>query len=169
MQKRFWAILIKKTLLTFVVLFVLGFLFDRFTNEPEYRSPFLAGAVVIACYIVISVSWQIFHALVDWLYLSLFAGDDLSSTVLDDLRRMKIPPPSIYESKNHRYLAELADSPFADANDRVAAAVLHGGYKSEMARGLFRSLMLQKAIDDAVLRYSQEAPQRSEQPNQEGY
>ncbi len=55
MQKRFWAILIKKTLLTFVVLFVLGCLFDRFTNEPEYRSPFLAGAVVIACYIAVGL------------------------------------------------------------------------------------------------------------------
>lgn len=160
MERRFWAIYFKRIGLTLIFVFIIGLFFDRFTNEPEYRSPYLAGAISVAIYIVVTSVLGLFHLMVGGIYLKFFSRNDLVDFALEELRNSKIPPPSRYNSKNQRYLGELADSESADPKDRVAAAMLLGAYKNAMAAGLFRSLALSRALDAAVLRFSQEEPYR---------
>lgn len=160
MERRFWAIHLKKMGLTLIFVFIIGLLFDRFTNETEYRSPFLAGAISVAIYIILISLLGLFHLMVGAIYLKFFSRNDLVDYALEELRNSRIPPPSLYNSRNQRYLGELVDSESADPKDRVAAAMLLGAYKNAMAVGLFRSLALSRALDAAVLRYSQEQPYR---------
>jgi hypothetical protein len=158
--KRYWAIAIKQLLISLIVVFLIGALYDYSTNDSDYRSPLMAGLVGIAIYIFLSVCLSILNAMSGAFYLWIFAGNDMVSSILDDLRASRIPPPRPDQPKNFDYLEMLANDESESANDRVRAAVLLGGYNAAMVRGLFRSLAMRKALDEGVLRYSQEAPQR---------
>ena len=156
--KRYWAVVIKQSILAFAIVFLAGVIFDHSTNEEGYRSPFLSGSVAIAAYLTLTAVVGILHVIAQALYLWLFAGDDMVGSILDDLRASKLPPPNPTQPKNFDYIEQLANDEEASPNDRVRAGVLFGGYSAAMTQGLFRTLALRRALDEAVLRYSQEAP-----------
>ena len=156
--KRYWAVLIKQSLLVFAIIFVTGVIFDHLTNDASSRNPIAAGLIAIAAYLAVTTIIGLLHAISQALYLWLFSGNDMVGSMLDDLRSSRLPPPNASQPKNFDYIEQLANDEEASANDRVRAAVLYGGYNAAMMRGLFRALALRKALDEAVLRYAQEAP-----------
>jgi hypothetical protein len=162
MGKRFWAAWIKRMLLSLAVIFIAGVIFDRIVNVPMYRSPLVAGFLALAAYIAVLLVIGFLDLISGALYLWLFGGNDLTAGILDELREAKLPAPRSYDPKNYDYLAILADDESAEPADRVKAAVMVGAYSTLMRNGIFRALAIRKALDEAVLRYSQEAPQRAE-------
>jgi hypothetical protein len=150
--------MIRQTLLSATVVILAGVLFDFVTNEQGSRSPILAGGVALALYIAASLVMGLLNLISGALYLWLFADKDLSESMLDDLRRAKIRGPRAYEPKTHEYLSSLADDPEAPVAERVKAASMYGAYLATTSHGIFRSLAITRAYDNAVLRYSQEAP-----------
>ncbi|MEA3044159.1 MAG: hypothetical protein QOH47_1997 [Sphingomonadales bacterium] len=163
MQKRFWAIIIKQTILSLVIVFLAGVIFDRIFAEPYYRNPGGAGLVALGLYLAALAILGMLNLITGAIYLWLFAGRDLADAALDELRNLKLPAPRSYDPKTYDYLAILADDEGADPNDRVKAAVMVGAYSVHMSKGIFRGLAIRKAMDEAVLRYSQEAPQRRDE------
>jgi hypothetical protein len=159
-SKRLWAIWIKRLLLSLVVVAVAGIVYDRATAHSWDRSPGTAALVAVGLYLAAGAVLGVMHLVAGGLYLAVFADKDITEAVLDDLRRVELPAPSRHEPKTYDYLASLADDEEAAPNDRVRAAVLVGSYSTAMQHGIFRSLALRRAIDAAVLRYAQEAPER---------
>lgn len=157
--KRFWAIWVKQTLLVFVLLFVFGVVTQSFL-DPGGDDLLAAGFTVVAVYVGAAASIGLVHLISQSLYLWLFSGEDMVDAIVDDFRRAKLPGPGFGQPKNYDYLGMLADDDEAAPLDRVRAAVLVGGYNAVMAKGLFRSLAMRKALDKAVLRYVEEAPTR---------
>lgn len=159
MGKRYWAIVIKRSLLGSVVIFLAGILFDSLVNEPEYQSPFLAGCAAIAIYILVITILGLLNLITGALYLWIFADKDMTESFLDDFRNAKLRGPRNYEPKTHEYLMSIADDDETAIDQRIRAATLLGSYRAAMSNGLFRSLAVTRALDNAVLRYSQEAPE----------
>jgi hypothetical protein len=160
MGKRLWAIWTKQFAISLLVLFIFGVAFNYFAYNPESRSPFLAGFLAMVVYLVVVAGMGLLNLISGALYLWVFADKDLSAAILDDFRAVRLPAPRNSDSKTYDYLASLADDESAAASDRVKAAVLHGSYQTALGQGFFRALIFRRAIDNAVLRYYQEAPQR---------
>lgn len=161
MSKRIWAMTIKRTLLSVGVAFVAGMIFERlFGNAYGESEAFQAGFIAVAVYAAAGIGLALINLASGALYLWWFADKEMTETILEEFRALKMPPPGQYASKSFAYLAELADDKYADPDDRVKAAFMHGTYKAIMAKGLFRSLAVGKALDNAILRYAQEAPAR---------
>lgn len=162
MTKRFWAMWIKRLLLSLAVIFFAGVIFDHFASDAGNRSPLLAGLVALGLYLVFLLVVSILNLISGALYLWLSGGKDLTAGILDELRQAKLPAPRKHDPKNYDYLAALADDESAEPTDRVKAAVMLGAYSAIMRNGIFQPLAIRKALDEAILRYSQEAPQRRE-------
>lgn len=158
MSKRIWLIWVKQGLLGLAVAFCVGVLFDRAFTPAYDRNALAAGAIAIALYVVAGLALGLVSFVTGLLYMKFFAVNDLSGAVLDEFRTLKIPPPRSYHSKTFDYLAALADDGREDADDRVKAAMVYGNYKAAMGTGIIRTLTMRKAVDNAILRYSQEAP-----------
>ena len=156
--KRYWAVLIKQSLLVFAIVFVTGVILDHFANDAGSRSPISVGLFSVAAYLAVTTIIGLLHTVSQALYLWLFSGNDMVGSMLDDLRSSKLPPPNDSQPKNFDYIEQLANDEEASPNDRVRAAVLYGGYNAAMMRGLFRALALRKALDEAVFLYAREAP-----------
>jgi len=158
MGKRFWLMWVKQCLLGLTVAFCAGVLYDRVFTPDYDRNALSAGLIATALYVVAGLVLAGISFVTSLLYLKLFAISDLSGGILDEFRALKMPPPRSHHSKNFDYLAALADDGREDPDDRVKAALIFGGYKATMGTGIVRTLTLRKAIDDAILRYAQEAP-----------
>lgn len=158
--KRYWAVMIKQSLAGIIVAFFFGVIFDVFTNYPGSRSPLTAGLVACVVYWFASLTIALMGALSNALYLWLLSGDDMVDGILEEMRSLKLPPPRSGQSKNYDYLSQLAFDDEAEVIDRVRAASFTGAYNVLMSKGIFRTLAIRKALDAAVMRYSQEAPQR---------
>jgi len=158
MGKRIWLVWAKQLMLGLAVAFVCGLLWDKFINEPYARSGLWSGFVAVLVYVFASFAISFIQFLSGLAYLKLFAGKDLSGAILDEFRAAKMPAPREYQAKNFDYLAELADDPSEDPGDRVKAAIIFGSYKTAMGAGIIRALIVRAALDDAILRYSLEAP-----------
>lgn len=158
--KRYWASIIKRSLIAFSLIFLLGVTFDHLTNDSEYREPITAGFVALIIYLFAILVLSVVHFISNGLYLWWFRGSDMVQGILDELRQMRIPAPNEYEPKNFDYIQMLADDEEAEANDRVKAGVFLGAYNLAMSNGIFSALVLRRALDDAVLRYAQEAPRK---------
>ena len=158
--KRFWAVMIKQSLAGIIVVFLIGVLIDYLNSAPDSRSPLTAGALACGLYLVASLAFTLIGALSKTIYLWLLSGDDMVDGILDEMRGLKLPPPRRDQYKDYDYLNQLVNDDEADAIDRVRAASFTGAYNVLMAQGIFRSLSLRKALDAAVLRYAQEAPER---------
>ena len=159
--KRYWAVMMKQSLAAIIVVFLIGVLIDYFNNAPDSRSPFTVGAITCAIYFAASFALALVGALSKFVYLWLLSGDDMVDGILDELRGLKLPPPRSDQYKDYDYLNQLANDDQADATDRVRAASFTGAYNLLMGQGIFRALSLRKALDAALLRYAQEAPQRT--------
>ena len=159
--KRFWAVMIKQSLAGIIVVFLIGVLIDYFNSPPDSRSPFTAGALACALYLVASFALALVGTLSKVVYLWLLSGDDMVDGIMDEMRGLNLPPPRSDQHKDYDYLNQLVNDDQADATDRVRAAAFTGAYNVLMGQGLFRALSLRKALDSAVLRYFQEAPQRT--------
>jgi hypothetical protein len=159
MGKRYWAVLIKQFLLSAVVVFGAGALYDYLMTDEFSRSPFTAGLVALAIYVVASVILMLLHAISGALYLWLFAGSDMVDGMVEEMHAAKLPPPRRGDLKNFDYLLEFANDEDAPATDRVRAASFYSTYNALMMRGIFRALAVRRALDKAILRYSQEAPE----------
>ena len=159
MAKRYWALVIKRLLLSLAVVFCIG-IATSFIWDKGDLNPLISGIIAIAIYLLLSGAMLIVGAITNLIYLWLFADKDLSAAVVEELRAVAIPAPNEYDFKNFSYLETLASDESARASDRVNAAMLLGAYTNAMSRGVFMSLALRKAIDDGILRYSQEAPPR---------
>lgn len=160
MGQRFWAIAIKRTALALVIVALAGVAFDYVTNGPQDRSPLTAALVALAIYLVANLLLALLNAISGALYLWLFADADLSGAMLDQLRAAKLPPPDRYQPRTHEYLAIMADDEQAEPNDRVKAAIVLTNFNAAKRNSIFRGLALTKGMDNAVLRYAQEAPER---------
>jgi len=167
-SKRSWAMTIKRSAVTFLVVALVGIAFDYASNEPGMRSPLIAVALSLGAYLLALSALGILHAFSGLVYLWCFGGRDLEAAVLDHLRQSQLPTPSRYHPKNFNYLAAAADDDSLSVDERLKAAVLLGSYTALLEQGLFRSLALRRAIDTAVLRFSQEAPERRERWESDG-
>lgn len=93
-------------------------------------------------------------------YLWSFGGTDMKDMVLDDLRSSRLPGPRRDQAKRFDYLVALADDDTQDAKLSVRAGALYAAYQVGKQRaGLLGGLALSKAMDEAALRYSSEAPE----------
>ena len=94
MGKRVWAVFIKKTLLGLFIIFIAGMLYDRFTNDPDFRAPLTAGIISVGLYLALSTVMALLNAICDAIYLWLFAEGDLSGAVLEELHapNSNVPP-----------------------------------------------------------------------------
>lgn len=158
MGKRIWLIWVKTGLLSLAVAFCAGVLYDRVFTSADERNGMTAGFIAVALYLVASLLIGLIGFVTSLLYMKFFAVGDLSGAALDELRVLKMPPPRSYHSKNFDYLTALADDSRERPDDRVMAALFAGIYKGTMGSGIIRSLTIRKALDEAILRYSQEAP-----------
>lgn len=159
--RRFWSIILKRNAVALAVVFILGILFDLYFYEPYDRSGFWAGIVAIAIYLAASFCLGLVNLLSGLGYNWLFQEKDLEETILDDLRKSKLPGPDDWQQKRFDYLAELADDDDLPADVRVKASALYAAYQVAIQRaGMFNGLALGKALDAATLRYAQEAPAR---------
>ncbi|WP_374420936.1 hypothetical protein [Novosphingobium arvoryzae] len=157
--KRFWAVYLKRTSFTLFFVFFAALIWERAFLEPYERNGVEAGFWAIALYIAASVVFGIMNALSGLAYLWIFGGNDLKDLVLSDLRNSRLPGPQPYQAKRFDYLAELADDEDVDPKIRVKAAALHSSYQVSIQQaGIFGGLALAKALDEATLRYSAEAP-----------
>ena len=159
-NKRYWAVVIKQSFAALVIIFLIGVLFDHFNNSSYNRSPISSGAIACVIYIGLTTALMMIHALSNTLYLWLLSGDDMVDGILDEMRSLRLPPPTNDQYADYDYLNQLANDDEANPTDRVRAASFTGAYNVLMAQGIFRALSLRKALDLAVMRYSQEAPQR---------
>ena len=157
--KRYWATMIKQSLAGIAVVFLIGVLFDYFSFSPERRSPIMAGAVACGLYLVASLALTAIGALSKSIYLWLLAGDDMVDGIIDEMRGLSLPAPRADQHKDYDYLNQIVNDDTAETLDRVRAAKFTGAYDVLMMQGLFRALALRKALDMAVLRYAQLAPQ----------
>jgi len=159
--KRYWATMLKQTLLALAVSSLLAVLLDRIWNEPSDRDPLFAIILGPIVYLFVTTCIAIVHGISGALHLWLFLNTDVSDGVLDNLRRSKIAPPGDGDRKNMEYLEDLAADDTALIDDRLKAATLLGSYSAIIQRsGLFRGLAIRRAVDDAMLRYHRESPHK---------
>lgn len=159
-QKRQVAIGVKRLVLALIAVFALGVISDYFMSAPDQRHPLMAGGIAIVVYIVASLGVGIVNAVSGGLYLWLFHHEDITEGVLDDFRRLKIIPPQSVHYRSMEYLAELAHDESRAPQARVNAAILAGAYEVASARsGVFGGIAFRRAVDAAVQRYYEQAPQ----------
>jgi hypothetical protein len=158
--KRFWAIWVKRSLLSAFVIFLFGALIEFLMADASTgNDAFFGGLIALALYVAAVVLLGILNVISGAMYLWLFSKNDMVDSIIDDLRAVRLRPPGSHDPKTFDYLRELSQDEEAPVAERVKAAMLYGSYNAVMGVGLFRSLMMHKAIDSAILRYSQEAPQ----------
>lgn len=157
-----WAILIKRMIAGFVVAYAVSVIFT-WATKSEYSddNPFMIGLIGVVIYLIVSFVMSVIHGLSGLLYIWLDKGRDLQELVLNDLRAARLPAPREHHMKTISYLAELAADQDESPEDRVKAAALSATVSTAINySGLFAGLAWQRAADEAVLRYSQEAPLR---------
>ncbi|MCG6119770.1 MAG: hypothetical protein MEP44_03905 [Blastomonas sp.] len=158
--KRVWAIYLKRLAFDLALVFFAGIVWEWAFFEPYQRNGLLAGAIAILIYFAVSMSLGFVKGLSGLVYLWLFGGSDLKELVLADLRNARLPAPRKNQPKRFDYLLELADDETEEANVRVRAGSLYAAYNVAVQRaGLLGGLAMTKALDDATLRYSAEAPE----------
>ena len=157
--KRVWSVYLKRLVFGLVFVFAAGIAWEWAYVEPYNRNGWLAGAWAIVIYFAVSIVLGMLNGLSNLAYLWLFGGSDLKELVLADLRNSRLPAPRAYHAKRFDYLAELADDETEEASVRVRAGALHAAYQIAIQRsGFIGGLALSKALDEATLRYSAEAP-----------
>lgn len=163
MGSRNWAILIKRMAAAIVVAYTFSVIFSWSTAaDNSGTNPFLIGLIGIAIYLFVSFVMVLINGLGGLLYLWLDKGRDLQELVLADLRAARLPPPRAHQMKTIFYLADIAADPDEAPEDRVKAAAISATISTiRNQSGLFGGLAWQRAADDAVLRYAQEAPSSS--------
>lgn len=162
MGSRNWAIIIKRWIAGLVVVYAISVIIS-WSNKSEYSddNPLMIGLFGVAIYFVVSFIMSIIHGLSGLLYLWLDKGRDLQELVLADLRAARLPAPREHHMKTISYLSELAADQDETPEDRVKAAALSATVATVIqVSGLFGGLAWQRAADEAVLRYSLEAPSR---------
>lgn len=158
MEKRFWAIIIKRSALEVTIIFLVGVAFDYFA---EWHTPVTTGFVSLAIYAVAWIGIMLIGLVSNILSMWVISTTEISQAILTDLRVSRIPAPRDDDPKNHTYLGFLMDDDTTDADARIRAAYLYGGYKPMMSKGIFAGIRMQNALDAAVLQHYQEAPRRS--------
>lgn len=162
MSSRNWAIIIKRTVAGLAVVYAISVAFS-WATKSEYSddNPLEMGFIGLLIYLAVSFAISILHGLSGFLYLWLDKGRDLQELVLSDLRSARLPAPREHHMKTTSYLAELAADADEDAEDRVKAAALSATITTTIKQsGFFAGLAWQAAADEAVLRYTKEAPVR---------
>ncbi len=155
--KRFWAVQLKRALFGFAFVFIAGIAWEWAFVEPYERNGLMAGVWATLLYLAVSIVFGIVNGLSGLAYLWLFGGSDMKELALADLRNSRLPGPRPYQAKRFEYLTELADNEDEDTATRVKAGALYAGYYVAMRRsGFFGGLALEKALDEATLRYSAE-------------
>ena len=159
-NKRFWVTITKRTILSLLVAFALGLLFDRFVFEEYQRSGWAAGLVAIGLYVAAGLAIGLVNFVSGILLAAVWGAKEMRDAVLHDLRAAKLPPPDEYHAKRFDYLDWIASDEEYPADVRVRAAALYAAYTVAYQRaGFFNAVALAQAADDAVLRYAQEAPE----------
>lgn len=157
--KRYWAVHLKRFLFGIGFVFALGLLWEWATLEPYERNGLSAGFWAVVIYFAVSIVMGVINSASGFAYLWFIGGNDMKDLVLTDLRNSGVPAPRPGQQKRFDYLADLADDESEDANVRVKAGALYAGYQIAVQRsGLLGGLALAKAMDEATLRYSAEAP-----------
>lgn len=157
--KKVWLVYLKRFVFGLAFVFAAGIAWEWAFFEPYERNGLLAGVWAIVFYLVASLALGIVNGLSGLAYLWLFGGSEMKDLVLTDLRSSRLPAPRPHQSKRFDYLAELADDEAEEASVRVRAGALHAAYQIAVQRsGFLGGLALAKAMDEATLRYSVEAP-----------
>lgn len=167
MGGRYWAMMVKRFVAGLIVVYVISVVFS-WATKSDYSddNPLAVGLIGLLIYFIVSILMSIIRALGGVVYLWLDKGRDLQELVLGDLRAMHLPPPRMYHDKTIHYLSEIAADQTESPEDRVRAATLIATVKTVMNHsGLFGSLAWERAANDAVLRYSQEAASQRERAN----
>lgn len=158
--RRVWAALLKRFALDLTVVFIIGIVWEQAFEEPYNRNGLMAGVWAILIYLVVSISLLIINSLSSLAYLAWFGGSDMEEGALTDLRNSNLPGPRRHHAKRFDYLIEIADDSSEDVNVRIRAAALHAAYQVAIQRsGFFGGMALAKALDEATLRFSAEAPE----------
>ncbi len=157
MEKRFWAMLIKRFALEVVIIFIAGVVFDYFA---EWHTPVKTGFVALAIFAVAWIGMMLVNFVANILSMWIISTNEISQTILSDLRSSRIPAPRDEDPKNHTYLGFLMDDHTSDTDARIRAAFLYGSYKPMMSKGIFAGIRMQSAMDVAVLQHYHEAPKR---------
>lgn len=158
--KIYWAVMIKRLVIGLVLVFAAGIAWELAFLEPYQRNGLTAGVVAIAIYLAASIGVGIVNGITGIAYFLTFGGDDMKESVLADLRKSRLPGPRSYQAKRFDYLAELADDEDEDPTVRVRAGAIYASYQVALQRaGFWGGIALAKALDEAALRYSAEAPQ----------
>ena len=162
MQRKVWTILIKRNLAALVVVYVVAALMLWPMSDSESGQRPLRDALwAVPLYLVFSLIFATVNALAGLVYLWFDGGRDLEEIFLGDLRALKLAAPLPSHPKTAEYLTLMVDDPDEDVQDRIRAAMLAASLRTTVSySGLFGGLAWQRAADNAVLRYAQEAPSR---------
>jgi hypothetical protein len=152
------AVTIKRVLLSWIAAYLVSYgLLRLFADSNESHA--INAIWGVAAFVFVGLVVALINVFGWWLYLWIAQGEDFDQILLHDLRSKRLIPPRRGDPRTFDYLAKLADDPTADPNERVKAATIFGGYSALVSKaGLFGGLAWRKAMDRAVLRYSQEHP-----------
>jgi hypothetical protein len=160
--KRVWAVHLKRSAVGFGIVFLGAILWETLFLEPYERNGAMAGVIAVLVYVAVSFALAAINGASGLAYLWLFGGNDMKDLVLADLRSARLPGPRPDQPKRFEYLAELVEDEELEAKVRIRAAAVHTAYQVAMHRsGLLGGLALAKALDEAALRYSMEAPKQT--------
>lgn len=161
MANRNWLTLIKQTVASFLVAYLLSVAFQYIATDNSYSNPWTDAFWGIALYLAASLACGFVNLLAGFLYIFFDKGEDFKALVLEDLRSSRLPPPDIYYPKTVSWLVQLADDEDAPAEDRVKAATLSAVIDAATKRaGFFAGIVRSEAANAAILQYASEAPQR---------
>lgn len=153
-----FAPLIKRSILSLIAVFFAGVFFQAFfTNDREHAGE--AGLTALGFYLAASIILGIINFVCGGIYNLFFAEGDYKETYLADFRLRGMPFPRRFDSKTINYLDNIANDPTVGIDDRVKAAFFIGHHRAVVSTaGFWGGLTLERAANEAVLRYAAEAP-----------
>ena len=105
MEKRFWAMIIKRFALEITIIFMAGVVFDYFA---EWDTPVMTGFAALAIYAVAAIGMMLISLVSNILSMWVISTTEVSKAILTDLRSSRIPAPRDDDPKNHTYLAHIS-------------------------------------------------------------
>lgn len=156
--KRAFIPLAKRFAVTIGILFGLGVIIQWFWFDDKQGAP-MAGLAFILAYLVASIGLAVANGISGAIYGVVFAEGDFKESYLTDLRLRNMPYPRWVDPKRIDYLDQIANDPSADSEDRVKAAYFIGHHRAVVSTaGFWMGIVIENAANEAVLRYSAEAP-----------
>ena len=158
MEGLFWIVISLRIGLALTMAFLFGVFWNLLFSKFD-KMPLQSGLLFAAIYIAASAFAMIVNLVSGIAYNKFIQNRIIRDAFLDELRRSAIPFPRRNDPRRFDYILSIAEDESIDANTRVKCAIFHATNEAHIGKsGFFNSITMRRAMDDAVLRFSQEAP-----------